>query len=124
MFRKISFLVTLGSILLASAVGCSSESKPDTQSSTAGTSPGAKTCADVAKCCDKQSEPQKSACTALANGKVENACAAGYDAACGGTPDSGVAVCKDEGEPCTDSSQCCRWACSSTDGTTFTCGGA
>jgi len=62
---------------LAALAGCSSKSNDDP-----GATSGTKTCADVAKCCDRLSEPQKSACTALAGPKVESACAASYEKIC------------------------------------------
>src|SRR4051812_4946958 len=82
-------MVTSIFFVQAGLVACSSNSD-DGGASGSGSS-AVKTCADVAKCCDSLSEPQKSICNALAGPKVEQACAAGYEKVCG-TADAGSAA--------------------------------
>lgn len=72
-------------------LGCGSDQPAESTKS------AVKTCADLAKCCDKQSEPMKSACTAAANGKLEDACAASYDKMCAAS-DAGADATPDSGE--------------------------
>jgi hypothetical protein len=99
---------TLALALVTFAAGCSSKSD-----SGPGTTSATKTCADLAKCCDRLSEPQKTSCTALSGPKVESACTAGYDSICGsgdggageggaadGSAEAGSADCADLSEQC------------------------
>lgn len=72
---------------IACLTACSSEDKNGT--STSATTP-AKTCANMQKCCDKASEPTKSACNAAIAGKNESLCASSYDAMCAGSGDGGT----------------------------------
>lgn len=89
---------------------CSSSSSEPTGSAAGANEgkAGKKTCADLSKCCDKLGEPNKTACTAAAGAKVEDACAASYDKICtasdAGT-EAGTNACptlKEACETCSD----------------------
>src|SRR5258708_1438443 len=106
MHKALTAIALTLSLALAAlpSTGCSSSS------TTASTSSAVKTCADLTKCCDSLAEPNKSICTASANGKMENLCAMTYDKVCVGDAGS------EAGPTCNASSLCVGGACTCSDG--------
>lgn len=76
-------------VIVATTLFACSSNDTGTNSSTSSSTPD-KSCAGLQKCCDKASEPTKSSCNAATAAKVEQACAAAYDAVCGGAGDGGT----------------------------------